>query len=278
MSDKIRVVVADRRRSVAEILALGLQQVGILGSAVTGMTQACRAATEQQADLILADAGLMATDEASATSWAWPGHPPVPLIVLSDGGRSDDLACAALRAGVRGWVSKDSSMQQLLTVIEGVLRGETWVPPALLTRVLADLFAMREDLEEEAGRLATLTTREREVLGCLSGGMSRAEIGRRLFLSTNTVRTHVQNLMIKLDVHSSVAAVALAHRVGMPPRLWTGSSRTGAEQRPQRSGPQPLDHRRTDPPGDQHHRDGQEHAHHGGGEHVVRIVRADVDP
>jgi DNA-binding NarL/FixJ family response regulator len=102
-------------------------------------------------------------------------------------------------------------------VIRGVRRGETWIPPALLTRVLGELMTLRDAMEAESGRLASLTTREREVLECLSAGMSRAEIGRRLFLSTNTVRTHVQNLMAKLDVHSSVAAVALAHRLA-PPR------------------------------------------------------------
>ncbi|MFD0327706.1 response regulator transcription factor [Streptacidiphilus monticola] len=90
------------------------------------------------------------------------------------------------------------------------------MPPLLLTRVVAELVARRDEDDEGAERLASLTVREREVLGCLCAGMSRPEIGRHLFLSTNTVRTHVQNLMVKLDVHSSVAAVALAHRLGLP--------------------------------------------------------------
>lgn len=215
MAGEIRVVVADRRRSVAEVLALGLRQVGMVGSAVTGMKAACRAAAEDRADVVVADVGLLASPDILAAASPWPRKLAVPLIVLSDGTRTDDLACAAIRAGVRGWVPKDSSMQHLLAVIRGVQRGETWIPPRLLTRVLGELVTMRDGMEEDTGRLANLTAREREVLGCLSAGMSRAEIGRRLFLSTNTVRTHVQNLMIKLDVHSSVAAVALAHRAGL---------------------------------------------------------------
>ncbi|MGC0316060.1 DNA-binding NarL/FixJ family response regulator [Kitasatospora acidiphila] len=216
VAGEIQVVVADRRRSVAEVLALGLRQVGMASHAVTGMRAACRVAAAEHADVVVADIGLVAEEGAASP---WPCRLGVPLVVLSDGGRSEDLACAAIRAGVRGWVSKDSSMQQLLTVIRGVRRGETWIPPALLTRVMSELMTLRDTLEEESGRLASLTAREREVLGCLSAGMSRAEIGRRLFLSTNTVRTHVQNLMIKLDVHSSVAAVALAHRVAPPDAL-----------------------------------------------------------
>ncbi|MGF1431202.1 LuxR C-terminal-related transcriptional regulator [Kitasatospora sp. LaBMicrA B282] len=215
MAGEIRVVVADRRRSVAEVLALGLRHLGMVPSAVTGMRAACKVAAEQHADVVVADIGLLAAADHSGGT-PWPERLGVPLIVLSDGTRTDDLACAAVRAGVRGWVPKDSSLQHLLAVIRGVQRGETWIPPRLLTRVLAELVTLRDDLEEDTGRLASLTAREREVLDCLSDGLSRAEIGRRLYLSTNTVRTHIQNLMVKLDVHSSVAAVALAHRVTGP--------------------------------------------------------------
>jgi DNA-binding NarL/FixJ family response regulator len=214
MAGEIRIVVADRRRSVAEVLALGLRQVGMDCSAVTEMNAALRVAAEQHADVVIADIGLLAAQ--SDVKPPWPGRLTTPLIVLSDGTRSDNLACTAVRAGVRGWVPKDSSMEHLLAVIRGVRRGETWIPPPLLTRVLAELVTMRDKIEEDNGRLANLTAREREVLNCLAAGLSRAEIGRRLYLSTNTVRTHVQNLMTKLDVHSSVAAVALVHRAAPP--------------------------------------------------------------
>lgn len=238
MAGDIRVVVADRRRSVAEMLALGLRQLGMTPVAVTGMRAACQAAADQHADVVVADIGLLlvtgragahsastgsaparSTSARSAfTATPWPERlGDVPLVVLSDGTRTDALACAAIRAGVRGWVQKDSSLQHLLAVIRGVRSGETWIPPRLLTRVLAELMTLHDDLERDAERLATLSAREREVLDGLAAGLSRAEIGRRLFLSTNTVRSHVQNLMTKLDVHSSVAAVALANRVGRHP-------------------------------------------------------------
>jgi DNA-binding NarL/FixJ family response regulator len=220
MSGAVRVVVADRRRTVAEVLATGLHQIGLTTHAVTTLAQARALAEAGRADLVVADIGLLTAGRRTdrpEDQGAWGTDLGVPLVVLSDGARGDGAVTTAVRAGVRGWVPKDSTLQHLLVVIRGVLRGETWLPPALLTRVVDELIAQRTAQDEGAERLASLTAREREVLGCLCAGLSRPEIGRRLFLSTNTVRTHVQNLMLKLDVHSAVAAVALANRVGPPP-------------------------------------------------------------
>ncbi|MFC5908015.1 LuxR C-terminal-related transcriptional regulator [Streptacidiphilus monticola] len=218
MSGPIRVVVADRRRAVASLLAAGLEQSGLVSRAAAGMAEVRRLAEAGGTDVVVADIGLLAGRGGGAADGqrGWGREFGVPVIVLSEGAGTDELAPAAVRAGVRGWVPKDSSLAHLLAVIRGVHRGETWVPPLLLTRVVAELVARRDEDDEGAERLASLTVREREVLGCLCAGMSRPEIGRHLFLSTNTVRTHVQNLMVKLDVHSSVAAVALAHRLGLP--------------------------------------------------------------
>lgn len=216
MTDRITVIVADRRRSVAELLVLGLRQVSVEATAVCTFGEAARAVGERRRDALVVDVNLLASEAVPLAESPWFRRLDLPVVVVSEGDPSDGLAGAAVRAGVRGWVSTDSSMRHLLTVIHGVLHGETWLPPPLLTQVLDELISVRESLEAEAGRLAELTDREREVLSCLAAGMSRAEIGRHLFLSTNTVRTHVQNLMTKLDVHSSVAAVAIANRLGLP--------------------------------------------------------------
>ncbi|MGH3948323.1 MAG: response regulator transcription factor [Pseudonocardiaceae bacterium] len=215
MADGIRVLVADRERMVAEALAVGLRQTGITGDAVTGMDAAWRAATQGRTDLLLADVELIGGDGVGERQ-PWTRRWTVPLVVLSRSGEIDGLACAAVRAGVRGWVTKDSPMRHLCEVIRGVLRDETHFPPALLTRILSELTAARRQTDAQAQLLATLTAREREVLSCLCGGMTRQAIARRLYLSPCTVRTHVQNLLTKLGVHSSVAAVALAQRAGPP--------------------------------------------------------------
>jgi DNA-binding NarL/FixJ family response regulator len=116
---------------------------------------------------------------------------------------------AAVRAGAVAWVRKDESIDHLLRVIRGVVRGETWLPPADLGRVLRSLIEEQDDRRGCDEMLAALTPREREVLFHLVDGAGRKEVAERLQVSTNTVRTHLQSLMAKLGVHSTLEVVAL---------------------------------------------------------------------
>ncbi|WP_433547280.1 LuxR C-terminal-related transcriptional regulator [Streptomyces sp. CA-294286] len=144
------------------------------------------------------------------------GHPTVRAVVLAE---KDDprRAALALQAGASGWVAKDCSLQRLLAVIRGVLRDETHLPPALLTGVLRELTAARRHRTESERLVESLTPREREVLRCMVAGLGRKAVAERLFLSPHTVRTHMQNVLGKLGVHSTLAAVALARRAGVGP-------------------------------------------------------------
>jgi DNA-binding NarL/FixJ family response regulator len=107
-------------------------------------------------------------------------------------------------------VRKNESLQYLLQVIRGVARGETWLPPAETGQVLGYLMADQDRRQDNDRLLAALTPREREVLACLAEGAGRREVAEQLHLSANTVRTHLQNLMAKLGVHSTLEAVALS--------------------------------------------------------------------
>lgn len=134
-------------------------------------------------------------------------------VVMLTGVESVDSVVTALRHGVRAWLPKTVDLTHLVRVIRGVARGEAWLDPQLLGRVLPDLVH-----REPAGRgdpLSGLTTREREVLQCLVDGLNRIEIARRLHLSANTVRTHTQNLLAKLGAHSTLESVAVAMRHGV---------------------------------------------------------------
>lgn len=116
----------------------------------------------------------------------------------------------AIGAGAAGWVRKDESLDFLLQVIRGVARGETWLPPGQTGEVLRLLLrGSAAEQNECSALLATLTPREREVLACLAEGADRCDVARHLHVSPHTVRTHVQNLMAKLGVHSALEAVAL---------------------------------------------------------------------
>ncbi|MCX5200720.1 response regulator transcription factor [Streptomyces sp. NBC_00237] len=155
-------------------------------------------------------------DGISLVAGVRTGHQGVRTVVLAE---KDDprRAALALQAGASGWVAKDCSLQRLLAVIRGVLRDETHLPPALLTGVLRELTAARKHRTESERLVESLTPREREVLRCMVAGLGRKAVAERLFLSPHTVRTHMQNVLGKLGVHSTLAAVALARRAGVGP-------------------------------------------------------------
>jgi DNA-binding NarL/FixJ family response regulator len=116
----------------------------------------------------------------------------------------------ALAAGARAWLPKTVDTAHLVRVIRGVHAGEVWIAPPLLGKVIPVL--LDRALAPPPDPLAELTAREREVLDCMVEGLSRTEIAARLHMSSNTVRTHTQNLMGKLGAHSSLEAVTIALR------------------------------------------------------------------
>lgn len=238
---RIRVLVVDDHRIFAESLAAALAaepdvDVAAAGSGPAALRALERAAAEARPyDVILVDAelGVLAhggapvlpvarqeeaalVDGISLVAGVRAARPGVRSVVLAE---KDDPRCAAraLQAGASGWVAKDCSLQRLLTVIRGVLRDETHLPPALLTGVLRELTRARKHRTESEQLVESLTPREREVLRCMVAGLGRKAVAERLFLSPHTVRTHMQNVLGKLGVHSTLAAVALARRAGVGP-------------------------------------------------------------
>jgi DNA-binding NarL/FixJ family response regulator len=138
-----------------------------------------------------------------------PRPRPPHVVVLAD---SDDASLAAdlFRVGAAAWVRRNETCATLLEAIRSAHRGETWIPPGLLTVVLNQISARARRERQADDRLAVLTGREREILFLYGQGLGRAQVAERLRLSPNTVRTHVQNILGRLDVHSTLAAVALA--------------------------------------------------------------------
>ncbi|ELP63838.1 LuxR C-terminal-related transcriptional regulator [Streptomyces turgidiscabies] len=238
---RIRVLVVDDHRIFAESLAAALAaepdvDVSAAGSGPAALRSMERAVAEgRRFDVLLVDSELGGNvpgarpavpvqegnteglvDGISLVAGVRSGHPHVRTVVLAE---KDDprRAALALQAGASGWVAKDCSLSRLLTVIRGVLRDETHLPPALLTGVLRELTAARKHRTESERLVESLTPREREVLRCMVAGLGRKAVAERLFLSPHTVRTHMQNVLGKLGVHSTLAAVALARRAGVGP-------------------------------------------------------------
>ncbi|MFJ4693929.1 LuxR C-terminal-related transcriptional regulator [Streptomyces sp. NPDC088766] len=250
---RIRVLVVDDHRIFAESLAAALAaepdvDVFAAGSGPAALRSLDRAAAEgRRYDVLLVDADLGGrlpgvrpavpvrevrevgedglVDGLSLVAGVRAAQPHVRIVVLAE---KDDprRAALALQAGASGWVAKDCSLSRLLTVVRGVLREETHLPPALLTGVLKELTAARRHRTESERLVESLTPREREVLRCMVAGLGRKAVAERLFLSPHTVRTHMQNVLGKLGVHSTLAAVALARRAGVGP-VQLGQALTG---------------------------------------------------
>jgi len=206
----ISVFVIDQERTFADALAASLEaeeDVEVV-AAVHRQAPAPSLIVGRHADVVLLDVDLPGNAAIRLCEELSERKDAPRVIMLSRGSEAERMA-DSIRAGAAAWVRKSESLTHLLRVIRGVTAGETWLPPAELGAVLQLLLAEHEQRRESDRLLASLTPREREVLACLADGAGRRDVAERLHLSANTVRTHLQNLMAKLGVHSTLEAVAL---------------------------------------------------------------------
>lgn len=139
--------------------------------------------------------------------------PPIAsVVVLGNGASNGVMAPKVIRAGARGIVAKDSPAEELVRAVTAVASGDAWVSTSLLGAVIRELQSSVPRPNEYDERLARLTPREREVLDRLVAGCDRATIARDLAISLGTVRTHMRNILAKLEVHSSLEAASVARR------------------------------------------------------------------
>jgi DNA-binding NarL/FixJ family response regulator len=208
---RIHVLIVDEERTFRDALAIRLRvEQDLAVVAETHSTQlARRVLAGRSTHVILLDAELSASS-AVAFCAEMTQRVQAPLVVMLSVASEAQRIVTAVRAGAVGWVRKDESIEHLLRVIRGVVRGETWLPPTELGLVLRRLIKDQDDSSGEHKLLAALTPRERDVLFHVVEGAGRKEVAERLQLSTNTVRTHLQSLMAKFGVHSTLELVALA--------------------------------------------------------------------
>jgi DNA-binding NarL/FixJ family response regulator len=210
--ENISAVVIDEEYTFADALAIRLNaEEDITVAAVPWPTAT---GGGWQADIILLDVDLAGSIQFCRVTTGSPNSTQV--IMLSHTSEPARIV-AAIEAGARAWVGKNESIERLLIVLRGVARGETWLPPAETGDVLSILLTQRHEREDGEQMLALLTPRERQVLTCLAEGAGRHQVADQLNLTANTVRTHLQKIMSKLGVHSTLEAVALTRAWLVPP-------------------------------------------------------------
>jgi DNA-binding NarL/FixJ family response regulator len=201
-SDPIRAVVADDHpavlRSVCDVLIDA--GVDVVARASNGEEAAAKIEATRPAVAVI-DVRMPRLTGIEVASQVSRSSPETAIILYTAYG-DRALLSEALDAGVRGFVLKEAPLQDLTRAVDMVAGGAVYVDP-----VLAGVLA-----SAESEKLPQLTKREREVLRLLADGLTNEEIGKRLFLSPETVRTHVQKAMRRLEADTRTQAVALALR------------------------------------------------------------------
>jgi len=213
--DPITVVIADDHRSFGEALeiALGKERDLSIIEVVTDGDGAVRAALARTPDVVLMDLQMPGTDGIEATRRLREEGSSTAVIVLS--GDDDDVALArAIQAGARGLLSKTNAVQQLATAIRRAHAGEPLHEPAEVNAALRAMRTRGRTDGDLARRVERLTPRELEILQALADGAAPDRIASELGMSKHTLRTHTQNILTKLGLHSKVEAIVAAIRFG----------------------------------------------------------------
>jgi len=208
----VRVVIADDHPVVRDGLSalLGSRAgIEVVGTAAGGR-EAVRAAVVDKPDVLVLDLPMPDLDGVAAAREITRAAPEVAVLVLTMFD-DDDSVFAAMRAGARGYLLKGAGQDEIVRAIEAVAAGEAIFGPGIARRVLGLAAAPAVP----AVPFPELTPRERQVLECLTEGLSTAAIGGRLGLAPKTVTNHVSAVFGKLQVQSRAEAVERARRAGI---------------------------------------------------------------
>ncbi|ALG08831.1 response regulator [Kibdelosporangium phytohabitans] len=208
-----RVVVVDDQTVVREGLVLLLQllpDIEVVGSAASG-EEALRLVATEKPDVVLMDLRMPKMDGVEATKRVRADHPGTQVVVLTTYS-DDESVFAALRAGARGYLTKDARAGEIAEAIAAVRRGEAQFDPAIQRR-LAEQVTSRPASGDSLPD--GLTPREADVLRLIAEGRSNAEIAGHLVITEATVKTHINNLFAKIGVRDRAQAVTYAFRRGL---------------------------------------------------------------
>ena len=204
---QVRCMVVDDHAAVREGVKMILsrdREIAVIGESGSG-DGAIEMAEKRRPDVVVMDVRMDGMDGFEATRRITASHPEVGVILYTAHGERGLLA-EGLDCGARGYVLKDAPPDDIVRAVKRVAEGGAYVDPTLASELVTP---------RSTERLPALSAREREILGMLANGLSNPEIASRLFISPETVRTHVRNAMTKLEADTRTQAVALALRYAL---------------------------------------------------------------
>jgi DNA-binding NarL/FixJ family response regulator len=210
----IRVLVADDQSMVRagfRLLLSGEEDIDVVAEAQNG-AEAVEKAARFRPTVVLMDIQMPELDGLEATRRILAADAAARVLILTTFDL-DEYVFEALSAGASGFVLKDDPPEQLIAAIRTVAGGDALLSPAVTKRVIRQF--VRTPRSPPPKAFDELTSREREVFRLITTGLSNAEIGRELFISETTVKTHVTRVLQKLDLRDRVQAVVLAQRTGL---------------------------------------------------------------
>jgi len=203
VADEITCLIADDHEVVREGLRLALSRsprIRVIGEATDGAS-AVALTERRRPDVVIMDLRMPDMDGLEATEQVLAKAPSTGVLIFTAYGERS-LLQRGLESGARGYILKEAPHETLLRAIEKVAAGETFVDPGLMAEFVA-------------GQADILTPREREILQLLADGMSNADVAAKLFISQETVKSHVRHILAKLEADTRTQAVAIALREAM---------------------------------------------------------------
>jgi DNA-binding NarL/FixJ family response regulator len=210
----VRVLIADDQAVFRRGLHVVLDDeddIEVVAEADNG-EDAVAKATELAPDVVLMDVRMPRVNGIEATARIRQLLPTTKILVLTVSDEEDDLY-EAIKSGANGYLLKEISVEEVATAIRAVVQGQSLISPSMASKLLSEFNSLAKRAEsQEQFPTPVLTVRELEVLKLVAKGLSNREVAQQLFISENTVKNHVRNILEKLHLHSRMEAVMYAVR------------------------------------------------------------------